>query len=190
MNFVDTGFALMMIGSKRNKKGKKEILKKRMMTNQAHTAYCLAYDSINQKVGYYFKPYSQLELREILHLKALESSGETHNHTISKDTLTSEVYGVTCFETFFDSIKVILKSLKELRQTIAKDSTYSRQISVLLTNPTTGDFSILTKEERRNFANQASMNPNFKRNIIMRAIRFLIISERQARIEEVNGFVE
>jgi hypothetical protein len=47
MNFVDTGFALMMIGSKRNKKGKKEILKKRMMTNQAHTAYCLAYDSIN-----------------------------------------------------------------------------------------------------------------------------------------------
>lgn len=79
---------------------------KKMATNSEQTAYCLPYDTINQKVGYYFKTYSQLDLREILLLKSLESQGE-HQYSISNSVLSSEVLGISAFETLWTQTPMI-----------------------------------------------------------------------------------
>jgi hypothetical protein len=74
------------------------------------------YDAIAEQVGYYFKPFSMLDLREIIEVLRQVQTDElkTSELVISRSALTSVVYDLTCFEALFDS-QALLNTLLSFR---------------------------------------------------------------------------
>jgi len=60
--FIDNGFNLRRTVIKREKSGEKVTKMIRMIPNKTRSAYCMSYDLTNELVGFYFKPYTMMDL--------------------------------------------------------------------------------------------------------------------------------
>ena len=60
--FIDNGFNLSKTITRREKSGEKVTKMIRMISNKTRTAYCMSYDASSDLVGFYFKPYTMMDL--------------------------------------------------------------------------------------------------------------------------------
>lgn len=88
-----------------------------LQTTRKFDAFVIQYNDISEQVGHYFRPFTILNLREILHLE----KNPEHAPGISKSALQSEVCGVTIFEKLFKSSSgVFLNACEEQIQKICE----------------------------------------------------------------------
>ena len=64
-------------------------------------------------IGYYFKPFSRLDLHELIYLKAEDE--EKNYNIMSKSATLSEVYGLTAFESLYHGKNTLENSLAYIR---------------------------------------------------------------------------
>jgi hypothetical protein len=133
-SFVDNGFNLAKAVQKRVRNGDRVTKMVRMLSNRTRSAFCMDYDETTELVGFYFKPYSVLDLSTIItHMRESEL-----NHLLPDSVLTSEVYGYTCFETMIKS-KSLMDTLRVIRNRRFEDNRiFFRQLSNFLIRPTAG----------------------------------------------------
>jgi hypothetical protein len=121
------------------------------------------YDETTELVGFYFKPYSVLDLSTIItHMRESEL-----NHLLPDSVLTSEVYGYTCFETMIKS-KSLMDTLRVIRNRRFEDNRiFFRQLTSSLIRPSAGEFGLLTETEQKiKKVTNPSKKPQYKRNIL------------------------
>ena len=138
---------------------------------------------VHKKVGCYFKPYTRMAIRETM-LLVDQKEEDRRADRIAVSSLTSDIYGVTMFE------KLFISNAPETAVTNLKDKALQTVVANLILRPTSKNFLIGTAADFKSLIVKKGMRPDYRRNIVQKCLRFLVVSDDNEANDKITRRVE